>query len=106
MGRSDMKRLFAILGSIFGSFGCQGSSNPPKAKPPKHAVLVHLKLSDADQGREDEREEIHRWSDKLEQAILAAKAGEFDGDEFGGGECTLYMYGPDADALFAAIQPL
>jgi hypothetical protein len=33
-------------------------------------------------------------------------AGEFDGDEFGGGECILFMYGPDTDKLFSAIQPI
>lgn len=24
----------------------------------------------------------------------------------GGGECVLYMYGPDADLLFAAVEPV
>ena len=28
-----------------------------------------------------------------------------DGNEIGEGECTLFMYGPDADLLFAAIEP-
>jgi len=46
---------------------------------------------------------IHALSHKLEEVIKAKHLGEFDGDEFGGGDCTLYMYGPDADALFAAI---
>jgi hypothetical protein len=27
-----------------------------------------------------------------------------DGNEIGEGECTLFMYGPDADRLFAAIE--
>ncbi|MFW6438306.1 MAG: hypothetical protein ACOCZ7_04750, partial [Armatimonadota bacterium] len=30
--------------------------------------------------------------------------GEFDGNEIGGGEFTLFIYGEDADALFAAIE--
>ncbi len=28
------------------------------------------------------------------------RAGEYDGDEFGGGQRTVYPYGPDADRLF------
>jgi len=28
------------------------------------------------------------------------------GMKFGEGECVLYMYGPDADALFSAIEPV
>jgi len=27
-----------------------------------------------------------------------------DGNEIGEGECTLFMFGPDADKLFAAIE--
>ena len=27
-----------------------------------------------------------------------------DGNEIGEGECTLFMYGPDADKLFGAIE--
>jgi hypothetical protein len=43
---------------------------------------------------------------RLQEAIAIKAAGEFDGDEFGDGEGVLSMYGPDADALFAAIVPL
>jgi hypothetical protein len=71
----------------------------------EHAVLVHLKLSNEASGTQKEAEAIHALSDRLEARILEAGAGEFDGDEFGQGECTLYMYGPDADALFRAIEP-
>jgi hypothetical protein len=42
----------------------------------------------------------------LEQAIRKAGVGEFDGDEFGGGFCVLYMYGPDADKLAAVVLPI
>ena len=70
----------------------------------EHAVLVHLRLSDDRFGTRQEMDAIHALSDRLEARILEAKVGEFDGDEFGEGECTLYMYGPDADALFSAIE--
>lgn len=71
-----------------------------------HAVIAHLRLSDADYGTEDEREALFILEDRLAHAIGRARAGEFDGNEFGGGECTLYMYGPDADALYNAIVPV
>ncbi len=71
----------------------------------EHAVLVYLKLSNEHLGTSDEVDDVHELSDRLEEAIEAAEAGEFDGDEFGEGQCTLFMYGPDADALFAAIEP-
>jgi hypothetical protein len=41
----------------------------------------------------------------LAEAIRIHGAGEFDGDEFGNGECTLFMYGPNAETLFAVIAP-
>ena len=70
----------------------------------EHAVIVHLRLSNDDFGTREETDAIHALSERLEAAILAAQAGEFDGDEFGGGECVLYMYGTNADSLFAAIE--
>lgn len=70
----------------------------------EHAVLVHIRLSNAGFGTKEEVDGIHALSDRLEAKILEAGAGEFDGDEFGQGECTLYMYGPNADVLFAAVE--
>jgi hypothetical protein len=70
-----------------------------------HCVKVILKLSDGDMGSSEERDAIHELSDTLQTAIEENEAGEFDGDEFGGGECVLYMYGTDADRLFEAIRP-
>jgi hypothetical protein len=75
-------------------------------KPPEQAVLVRLKLSDQRFGTTHEMDSIHALSAKLEEVIKTKHLGEFDGDEFGDGVCTLYMYGPDADALFAAVEPL
>ena len=72
----------------------------------EHAVIAHLKLSDGGFGSDNETADIHELSDRLAEAIQENNVGEFDGDEFGGGECVLYMYGPDADALFSAIEPV
>lgn len=72
----------------------------------EHAVIVHLRLDDDGFGSDEKRESINERQDDLADAIDDAEAGEFDGDEFGEGECVLYMYGPDADVLFDTIKPI
>jgi hypothetical protein len=74
------------------------------APAPEHAVIVHYSLSGEELGSVQEREAIFALEDRLIRAIEAADAGEFDGNEFGGGEAVLYAYGPDADALFRAME--
>ena len=56
--------------------------------------------------RPKKREAVRDLERRLERAIQADAAGEFDGDEFGGNKCVLYMYGPDADRLFEIIEPI
>jgi hypothetical protein len=70
------------------------------------SVFVHLKLSDDKYGTPQERDRIRKLSRELERAIESKGVGELDGDEFGAGECTLFMYGPDANALFSVIEPM
>jgi hypothetical protein len=72
----------------------------------EQAVIVYLRLRDDGFGSREEREVLQALEDQMQQAIEKASAGEFDGDEFGGGECVLFMYGPDADRLYAVIEPL
>jgi hypothetical protein len=72
----------------------------------QHAVIIHFPLSDDEFGSDPEFDTMVMLSDDLQAAIEAAGVGEFDGNELGGGECKLYMYGPDADRLFAAISPV
>jgi hypothetical protein len=69
----------------------------------EHCVQVFLKLS-TEQGSEKEMDRISTLTEKLADAIEKHEAGEFDGDEYGGGHCRLFMYGPDADKLFDAIK--
>ncbi len=72
----------------------------------EHAVIVHLRLSDETFGSSEEREAIFAIEDLMSDAIERSTAGEFDGHEFGEGECVLFMYGPEADRLFASIEPI
>jgi len=72
---------------------------------PEHAVLITYALSGDGFGAEGEREAIYALEYRLVEAIEAADAGEFDGNEFGGGKVVLYAYGPDASRLFTAMEP-
>lgn len=69
-------------------------------------VLVTLPLRDSVLGGDEEREAIMDLELAIETAVEAAGVGELDGDLFGGGECLLYLYGPDADALYTVVEPL
>lgn len=72
---------------------------------PTHAVLVHIVLSDNDVGTHDERQEIFALGRALEVAVEEANLGEYDGEEFTDGRCILFMYGLDANELYATIEP-
>ena len=62
------------------------------------AVLIHIgSLTDPDAG-------LDLVEDPIIDAIERAGVGEFDGNEIGPDGATLYMYGPDADALWVAIE--
>lgn len=84
-----------ILGKLFGA-------KPEIAKTPEHAVIVAFAY-----GGSTDLTPLFALERQLEAAIAAAHAGEYDGNEVAvdGSDGTLYMYGPDADRLFAAIKP-
>lgn len=71
------------------------------SRPPEHAVIVQFAYGSTDLSR------LFALEERLEASIADAGAGEFDGDEIAidGSDGTLYMYGPDADTLLAAVRP-
>lgn len=69
-------------------------------------LLVVLRLSNRQMGRNHERLELEAFADELEAAVHEAGVGEYDGDELGGGECILFFCGPDVDRLVAVLLPL
>lgn len=75
-------------------------------RAPEQDVLIHLKLSNSQMGTSRERADLEDLAAELQRAVSAAGAGEFDGDEVGGGECVLFFSGPDADRLLAVLHPL
>jgi hypothetical protein len=69
----------------------------------EQALITHLPLKGGFYGSRRERRAVQKLEKRLERAVVAV-GGEHDGDEFGGGEAVLYTYGPDADALLAALR--
>ena len=72
----------------------------------EHALIVSFNLNSKHGCSTSEQEEIRKLCSQLEQAINSNSVGEYDGHEFGRDECKLYMYGPNVDALFAAVAPI
>jgi hypothetical protein len=68
----------------------------------EHAVIVQFQYGSTDLSR------LFALEEQIEQAIAQHTAGEFDGNEVAadGSDGSLYMYGPDADRLFAAVRPV
>ncbi|MFI5534173.1 hypothetical protein ACIA8O_37115 [Kitasatospora sp. NPDC051853] len=72
----------------------------------EHAVVARFQLAADGFGGQSQRATVRRAQTLLTEVIDRAGVGEFDGNEFGAGEVTLYAYGPDADALFAVMAPV
>ncbi len=90
-----------IIARLFGSKD-QDAGGDQNAE---HAVILRIQLAE-DLPAEAEQTRLFGIQDELAAAIESAGVGEFDGDEWGDGQCTVYMYGPDADRLWDAIAPL
>ena len=71
---------------------------PPKA--PEQTVIVYFRYGSTN------LERLFALEDELEAAIAKSSAGQYDGNEVNvdGSDGFLYMYGPDADLLFRAVQ--
>ena len=72
----------------------------------EHAVLVKIGPLRGSFGDDDERREIALLEMRIEQLLASRTVGEIDGDEFGEGNCTIYLYGSNADRLAGLILPL
>ncbi|MFI5711553.1 GNAT family N-acetyltransferase [Kribbella sp. NPDC051620] len=72
---------------------------------PEHAVIINLSLGEEHFGSVKARETVRALEHDLAAILDAGTLGYFDGDEFGGGEAVTYLYGPNADNLYAAIEP-
>jgi hypothetical protein len=78
---------------VFGAFRIFRTPRTVNAAE-EQAVIATIKLNSGDMGSAEERQRITALEDQLSDAITRSSTGEFDGDEYGGGGCTVYMYGP------------
>lgn len=71
-------------------------------KAPEHIVFVRFNY-----GKKN-LEALFKLEDVLKEALSKNKVGKYDGHdiEMDLSEGALYMYGPDAELLFKAIQPV
>jgi hypothetical protein len=70
------------------------------------AVIVHLRLSSATFGSRAEVDQLFKLEEKVAAAVEGSLVGEHDGNEIGAGEFIIFCYGPNADRLFAVIEPI
>ena len=78
-----------------------------KKEPPKEDECVLIYLDAANLSDEIYAEfDLSTLEDQLIDVIQKNGVGEFDGNEAGEGVTTLYTYGPDADALYRAMEPV
>jgi hypothetical protein len=97
--------MFLISLLALGAFGILGTHRTVSAAE-EQALIATIKLRAGDMGSTEEHEHIAALEDQLSDAIKRSGAGEFDGDEYGGGVCTIYMYGPSAERLFTVTLPI
>jgi len=88
-----------LLGVVTPPITHAGDPAPVK---PEQAVLVHFDYGSRDWAP------FFQFEKRLEHAVAASGLGDYDGNELAvdGSDGTLYMYGPDADKLFAVVKPL
>ena len=79
-----------------------GGSSTQAASTPEQAVVVHFQYGSTDLAR------LFALEDRLESALAGSSLGDYDGNEIAtdGSDGFLYLYGPDADRLFQAIEPI
>lgn len=78
----------------------------PDELPVEDAVIVRVRLSDDAFGSADERANLENLEDQLEYSLQNSDIGYFDGNEVGMGFWDLHLYGPNAEVLYAQIEPV
>ena len=71
----------------------------------EQALIATIKLR-SNMGGAEERRRIVAMEGELSDAMKRSKEAAFDGDEFGNGVCTIYMYGSSAGRLFSVASPI
>jgi hypothetical protein len=90
-----------LFSKIFGkSLNEQKKRLTPDSEP-EHAVIVRFQYGI------DGLQALHDLENRLENTITQKAVGEYDGHEIATdySDGLLYMYGPNAESLFKAVQP-
>ncbi len=104
--RAALLSMFGMCLVVFGAVSA--STTPRRAVIPteEEALIAIIKLRSGNMGTTEERGRIAALEEQLFEAIKRSRTGDFDGDEYGAGVCTIYMYGPSANRLLAVTLPL
>lgn len=77
------------------------STEPRSQQPKSESVVIHFDYRTKDWLR------FFKFEDELARFIEGAGIGEYDGNALSdtGADCSMYIYGPDANAILALIAP-
>jgi len=68
------------------------------------SVVLYYGLTGDGFGTEAEREAVFALETRLDEVLQPEALGEVDGNEFGGGEASVYVYGPDCTRAWQAME--
>jgi hypothetical protein len=96
--RISFLSAFAALVGLGGSV----AANADKSTPLEQAVMVHFEYGSVDWAP------FFAFEETLRERVDSSGAGDYDGNELAtsGKDGYLYMYGPNADKLYALAEPL
>jgi hypothetical protein len=72
----------------------------------QEAVLIHFDLGFKSNGDRFGFDDMVDLEDTLIAVVERHQVGEIDGHEIGSSDGTIFLYGPDADLMFEAIEPV
>lgn len=101
LATEDAVRAYVVAAPTGSSQAGEPEASGPE--PDQHAVLLHFGLES--RGWRS-RERLDRLEEDLSEAVEEQGVGEFDGVDHGSQDATFYLYGPDGDALWAAVEPI
>jgi hypothetical protein len=86
-------------------FNRKKPSPEPAAEPEPHCVTITIKIPGSEPSQED-WDWVFALQDEIDLALKQSGTGELDGDLWGQGECTIYCYSTNAEAMWKVIKPV
>jgi hypothetical protein len=73
--------------------------------PQDQAVIINIDFEGlSEYVTKEQQDAVYALQDKITEAL--PENSRVDGDEFGDGSCTIYVYGPSADDMFHSMEVL